>query len=150
MDLETKVNSDPRRILPSVDRLIRKVAAAAPDLPEWAIRRAARVAIDELREQFSRGESNFQGTDSDLAEVVRTVIESAGRLGAAHPRTVLNATGVVLHTNLGRAPLAEAAAEAVARSLEGYSNLELDLETGRRGSRMGSLEAKLLAAAPGH
>jgi len=58
---------------------------------------------------------------------------------------VLNATGVLLHTNLGRAPLARQATEAVGQALEGYSNLELDLDTGRRGSRMGSLEAKLLA-----
>jgi L-seryl-tRNA(Ser) seleniumtransferase len=67
----------------------------------------------------------------------------AERLGRAHPRPVVNATGVVLHTNLGRSPLSEGAAEAVHRVAAAYSNLELDLETGRRGSRLGALEVKL-------
>jgi L-seryl-tRNA(Ser) seleniumtransferase len=145
MDLDTKVNTDPRRNLPSVDRLIRKVATEAPELADWAIRRAARDAVLETREEISRGESDFEGNEGDLVALVLRVREAARRFGMPHPRTVLNASGVLLHTNLGRAPLAAAAAAAVARSLEGYSNLELDLETGRRGSRMGSLEAKLLA-----
>ena len=58
-------------------------------------------------------------------------------------RRVLNATGVIVHTNLGRAPLAEAAREAVARVAEGYANLELDLETGARGSRHAHVEPLL-------
>ena len=58
-------------------------------------------------------------------------------------RRVLNATGVIVHTNLGRAPLAAAAREAVARAAEGYANLELDLETGARGSRHAHVEALL-------
>src|SRR6185503_6992626 len=58
-------------------------------------------------------------------------------------RRVLNATGVVVHTNLGRAPLAAEARAAVARAAEGYANLELDLETGERGSRQAHVEALL-------
>ena len=58
-------------------------------------------------------------------------------------RRVLNATGVVVHTNLGRAPLAAAARAAVAAAAEGYSNLELDLATGERGSRHAHVEALL-------
>jgi L-seryl-tRNA(Ser) seleniumtransferase len=145
MDLDTKVNTDPRRNLPSVDRLIRRVATEAPELADWAIRRAARDAVLAIREEISRGESDFEGNEGDLVALVLRVRDAARLFGMPHPRTVLNASGVLLHTNLGRAPLAAAAAAAVARSLEGYSNLELDLETGRRGSRMGSLEAKLLA-----
>ncbi len=56
---------------------------------------------------------------------------------------MLNATGVIVHTNLGRAPLADAAREAVARAAEGYSNLEWDLERGERGSRHDHVEALL-------
>ena len=56
---------------------------------------------------------------------------------------MLNATGVVVHTNLGRAPLAPAAREAVARAAEGYANLELDLATGARGSRQTHVEGLL-------
>ena len=67
----------------------------------------------------------------------------AQRLVVLRPRRVVNATGVVLHTNLGRAPLGSAAAAAVADAAAGYSDLELDLETGRRGNRLGALCDKL-------
>ena len=63
--------------------------------------------------------------------------------GAPSLRRVLNATGVVVHTNLGRAPLAEAAQEALAAAARGYSNLELDLASGERGSRHSHVEALL-------
>lgn len=145
MGSQKKVNSDPRRSLPSVDRLTAKVRVDSPDLPEWAVIRTAREALETIRREISEGKSRFTGSSEDLVRLEREVSAAAGRLAAPHPRSVINATGVVLHTNLGRAPLAPAAAEAVARALDGYSNLELDLETGRRGSRMGSLEAKLLA-----
>ncbi len=145
MGSQRKVNSDPRRTLPSVDRLTATVRDSSPDLPEWAVLRAARDALDDLRKGISEGKSAYRGEAADRARLEGTVAAVAARLAAPHPRPVINATGVVLHTNLGRAPLAPAAAAAVARSLDGYSNLELDLETGQRGSRMGSLEAKLIA-----
>ncbi|MGB0619214.1 MAG: L-seryl-tRNA(Sec) selenium transferase [Myxococcota bacterium] len=145
MGSQKKVNSDPRRSLPSVDRLTAQLRVSSPDLPEWAVIRTAREALETIRREISEGKSRFTGSSKDLVRLEREVSAAAGRLAAPHPRPVINATGVVLHTNLGRAPLAPAAAEAVARALDGYSNLELDLETGRRGSRMGSLEAKLLA-----
>ena len=145
MDSEPKVNSDPRRSLPSVDRLTRQVRKQNTSLPEWAVAQAAREAIEALRDRISQGEF-VSGEEVPNADVLALqVAAAAGVLSAPHPRPVLNATGVLLHTNLGRAPLAEAAAEAVARSIDGYSNLELDLATGKRGSRMGGLESKLLA-----
>ena len=70
--------------------------------------------------------------DVDLAERARAWADSSAR---PRLRRVINATGVIVHTNLGRAPLAQAAREAVARAAEGYGNLELDLDTGARGSR---------------
>lgn len=145
MDLERKVNSDPRRRLPSVDHLIDKVRGFSPNLAEWAVLRAARDSIAWIRNEISEGKSDFTGSDADLARLEGRVAGEAARLAAPHPRPVINATGVLLHTNLGRAPLSPVAAQAVARAAGGYSNLELDLDTGRRGSRMGSLEAKLLA-----
>jgi len=144
MGSQEKINSDPRRMLPSVDRLIARVRDSSPDLPEWAVLRAAREALEAVRAEISEGKSRFRGEPTDLARLEGAVAGAAARLAAPHPRPVINATGVVLHTNLGRAPMAPASAAAVARALDGYSNLELDLETGRRGSRMGSLEAKLL------
>jgi L-seryl-tRNA(Ser) seleniumtransferase len=128
-----------------VDRAIRQVRGRRPDLPEWAVGAAARAHIASLREVFSRGEIESDDARLEPSAVVEAVETAARRLAAPHPRPVINATGVLLHTNLGRAPLAEAAARAVDRALDGYSSLELDLETGRRGSRMGQLEAKLVA-----
>jgi len=153
MDLERPVNSDPRRSLPSVDRLIQAVGALGGGLPGWAIRRAARETIQALRESravepaFEPGSGEAEPVEdaaAELADLARRAAAVATRLAAPHPRRVLNATGILLHTNLGRAPLAAHARAALARAAEGYSDLELDLETGRRGSRLGSLAAKLI------
>ena len=105
------------RALPSVDRLATAVARA-----ELADRRA----------ELLNGAEN----EPDL------VVRAQSRLRPSY-RRVLNATGVVVHTNLGRAPLAAAAREAVARAARGYANLELDLETGERGSRHDHVEGLL-------
>jgi L-seryl-tRNA(Ser) seleniumtransferase len=105
------------RALPSVDRLATSVARA-----ELADRRAEVLA----------GASD----DPDLVARARERLQPS-------PRRVLNATGVVVHTNLGRAPLAPTARAAVAAAAEGYSNLELDLATGERGSRHDHVEALL-------
>lgn len=152
MDLERAVNSDPRRNLPSVDRLIQEMGERSPGLPDWARRVAAREAVEEARERISRGASDPKnsrndGTDepTSMEELIRHATAVATRLARPHPRAVINATGILLHTNLGRAPLSEAAQTAVAEAARGYSNLELDLESGRRGSRLGALEAKLIA-----
>jgi L-seryl-tRNA(Ser) seleniumtransferase len=105
------------RALPSVDRLATAVAKA------------------ELAER--RGEL-LAGATSDVDLVARARERLRPSL-----RRVLNATGVVVHTNLGRAPLAAEARAAVARAAEGYSNLELDLASGERGSRQAHVEALL-------
>src|SRR5215207_11302927 len=105
------------RALPSVDRLATSVARA-----ELADRRAEVLA----------GATD----DPDLVSRARDRLRPS-------PRRVLNATGVVVHTNLGRAPLAPTARVAVAAAAEGYSNLELDLATGERGSRHDHVEALL-------
>ena len=145
MDSERKVNSDPRRRLPSVDRLIRDVRGMDSEIPEWAIARTSRELVAAARREMSLTDPSDPPGSMTREQLGVAVLAGARRLVAPHPRRVLNATGVLLHTNLGRAPLASQAAEAIGQALEGYSNLELDLETGRRGSRMGSLEAKLLA-----
>src|SRR4051812_34502706 len=107
------------RALPSVDRLATAVARA-----ELAARREAILAG-----------ADAPGED-ELVDGARARLQPS-------LRRVLNATGVVVHTNLGRAPLAAAAREAVARVAAGYSNLELDLADGRRGSRHTHVEALL-------
>jgi L-seryl-tRNA(Ser) seleniumtransferase len=114
---------DRLRALPSVDRLATAVARA-----ELAERRADLLA----------GARPDASGDAEAALV-------AGARDRLRPslRRVLNATGVVVHTNLGRAPLAAEARAAVARAAEGYANLEFDLDAGERGSRQAHVEALL-------
>ena len=85
--------------------------------------------IDERRAELLAGGN---GGEVDLVARAQERARAAQRPSL---RRVLNATGVIVHTNLGRAPLAAAAREAVARAAEGYSNLEWDLDGGARGSR---------------
>ena len=116
------------RDLPSVDELARGV-----DDP-LAVE-AARTVIDRAREEI-RG-----GVDpGDLAERLQRELRAARTPSL---RRVLNATGVIVHTNLGRAPLAEEALAQVVESARGYSNLELDLSSGTRGSRQDHVAALL-------
>jgi L-seryl-tRNA(Ser) seleniumtransferase len=137
VDSQSSVNPDPRRALPSVARLQTAVSADRPDLPEWAVTEAARQVVAAARERLEAG-------DSPGDDFPASVVALAGQLCRRHPRPVVNATGVVLHTNLGRSPLPEGAADAVREVAAGYSDLELDLESGRRGSRLGALEPKLV------
>jgi len=113
------------RDLPSVDRLLRDERLA--DLDSAAVKDAARVALVAARDEIRAGHD-----PGDLVERVRAEV---GRLRAPRLRRVLNATGVIVHTNLGRAPLSDAALERVREAASGYSNLEYDLATGSRGSR---------------
>jgi L-seryl-tRNA(Ser) seleniumtransferase len=97
---------------------------------------AARRAIDERREQVRAG----QGQGGDLLERAQELL---AELEAPSLRRVVNATGVIVHTNLGRAPLSDGAREAVARAAHGYSNLEFDLDSGQRGARSAHVESRL-------
>ena len=132
---ESEVVRDRLRALPSVERL----ASSLDGVPRAAAIAAAREELDELRERIRTGEPVEPDPD-----VVRAIVAERARLLAAGTlRPVINATGVILHTNLGRAPLAPAAADAAARIGARYSNLELDLEGGERGSRQAHVEPML-------
>ncbi len=120
--------SDPRfSQLPAVHALADQASAHANGTPRWAIVEAARRTVDATRESIRRGDS----AAIDPAAVARL----AADLARPNLRRVINATGVVLHTNLGRAPLAPAARAAIDEVARGYSNLEYDLARGERGSR---------------
>ena len=94
---------------------------------------ASRIAVvDAVRESIAAARSRRAGPPESWAADVRERLSDRARPSL---RPVLNATGVVLHTNLGRAPLAPEAIAAMARVADGYSNLEFDLDTGTRGSR---------------
>ena len=118
--------SMPLRDLPSVDALVRSLPAVG--LPRSLVIECARAAIAQAREEIN------QGTDADPQAIARRMVE---HLHAQRPRSVINATGVLLHTNLGRAPLAQEAAEAAQEAATSYGNVEFDLITGNRGGRGG-------------
>jgi len=122
--------SDPRRALPSVHVLLEQegVRALAERVPRAVVADAVRAAVAAARAEPARAPA----TDADWVTDIST------RLAAFERPTlqpVLNATGVVLHTNLGRAPLALAAIEAIADVARGFASLEYDLAAGARGSR---------------
>jgi L-seryl-tRNA(Ser) seleniumtransferase len=122
--------------LPAVHEL-----AAGLQAPHALAVTAARRAIDEARDALRAGNE----APLDLTARARELLNALQRPSL---RQVLNATGVIIHTNLGRAPLAEAAQTAVALTAAGYSNLELDLDSGARGSRQAHVE-RLLAELTG-
>ena len=117
------------RDLPSVDELLRDERLAAE--PHELAVAAARIVLDRARDEIQAGTTPGPLVDGVLAELA----------GARAPslRRVLNATGVLVHTNMGRAPLSEAALERVMEVGRGYSNLEYDLARGERGSRQDHL-----------
>ncbi len=113
------------------DEAIRARARALPSVDRLAVA-VARAELEARRAEVLAGATD----DVDL------VARARARL-APSLRRVINATGVIVHTNLGRAPLALEAQAAVARAAAGFSNLELDLSTGRRGSRHSHVESLL-------
>ncbi len=119
------------RSLPAVHEL-----AARLEAPHALAVAAARLAIEECRTARLAGQPGCGNLVARAREML---------VGLERPslRRVINATGVILHTNLGRAPLAASAREAVARAADGYSNLELDLASGERGSRHAHVEGLL-------
>jgi L-seryl-tRNA(Ser) seleniumtransferase len=111
--------------LPSVDELARHERLAGEPAP-LAVE-AARAALARAREDIKAGH--------DPGDLVERAVEELASARAPSLRRALNATGVIVHTNLGRAPLAEAALERALEVGRGYSNLEYDLRAGGRGSR---------------
>jgi L-seryl-tRNA(Ser) seleniumtransferase len=140
MDPNQKVKQDARRSLPAVDRLVRALAQQRPDLAGWALPEAVRRVLEAERQRLA-GEP--EGAAAGERELARRAAAAAAALTRVHPARVVNATGVVLHTNLGRAPLAAGAAAAVAEAAAHYSDLEFDLASGRRGDRGEAVAAKL-------
>ena len=121
------------RDLPSVHELLRDERLASR--PRELAVATARSVLDDARDEIRRG--------GDPGPIVDAVLRELDRAQRPSLRRVLNATGVLVHTNLGRAPIADAALARVAEVGGGYSNLEFDLERGERGSRQGHLAALL-------
>ena len=134
---------NPLRSLPQVQRLLEMPSATSlcAEFGRAAVTQALRDTLQELREQIGAGA--LVGAPDASAVVAHSALKLAARHRRGLRRTI-NATGILLHTNLGRAPLAAEAIAAVAEVAAGYCNLEFDLATGQRGSRTQALEALLI------
>ncbi len=128
------------RNLPSVDSVLQSSSAQvwAGSFGRPLTLEAIRFCLENIRQDFSK-----TGALPDRAEIDDSIIRTLRSWTAPTLLPVINASGVVLHTNLGRAPLSTAALQAVQSVGLGYSNLEFDLENGRRGSRLDHAETLL-------
>ncbi|HEX8926458.1 MAG TPA: L-seryl-tRNA(Sec) selenium transferase [Terriglobales bacterium] len=135
--MKTTSKSELFRRLPSVDELLRE-SAIAPLLASHgraSVLEAARNALDELRARIGSGDVDEQELDAAITKLPRVLEQRIAAATEFSLLPVINATGVIIHTNLGRAPLARAAVERIAEVATSYSNLEFDLEKGERGKR---------------
>ena len=128
------------RFLPSVNKLLETQTAAGLSLAY-----GRPLTLDALRTALEQVRSSFQGSgqvpsDEELLQQAEKLLEE---WLAPTLQPVINATGVIIHTNLGRAPLSQAAIQAMQEVAPGYSSLEYDLEHGRRGSRLVHAESLL-------
>ena len=118
------------RQIPSVDAVAREISRLDAEIPRVITIRAARAELELLRVAVAHGAPTL--SERSLAEAglerARLVLHDA-------PRPVVNATGVIIHTNLGRAPLSDLAVDAVAKAAVGYSDLEYDVDLGARRPR---------------
>ena len=128
------------RNLPSVERVLSssRIRTLAMEYTRDWVTNLVREQLEE-----ARGTIRMGGKAPGVEEIASSVSQRIELLGRAYPRLVINATGVIIHTNLGRAPLSTEAMEAMKQAAEGYSNLELDLLDGRRGSRRVHIEPLL-------
>jgi L-seryl-tRNA(Ser) seleniumtransferase len=129
---ETPEETSPLRQLPRVDDLLVHPRMTAIPAPHALALKAAREAVAETRSRLLAGESSV---DASADAVALRAAELLERAAARSLRRAVNATGVLLHTNLGRAPLSDAAQQALAEVAGGFSNLQADLGSGRRSER---------------
>ena len=133
------------RSLPKVDEVLRQPALAALELPQSVVTDLVREHIDCLRRRVLESELQVLPSMEALCEDICRAAKVAAKPSL---RPVINATGITLHTNLGRACLSEKAVQAAAAAARRYSTLEYDLESGQRGSRYSHVE-KLLCRITG-
>lgn len=131
--------------LPGVDRLL-DCARQSPNLrqtPHVVLRNAARTVLEALRHQLLHDNAALAAVDVDETAVLRRMESLVAAAMQPNLRKTINATGIVIHTNLGRSLLCREAIENLAAIAGSYSNLEFDLALGRRGSRYSAVEGLL-------
>jgi len=128
------------RKLPGVDQILNHplLQGLSTSFPREFIVNMVRRQLEEIRQSIASGKEC-----PEVAEIAASVVARAGNFHTGNLKHVVNATGVVLHTNLGRSPLSKEAIEAMQTAAGGYSNLEFDIETGGRGSRQAHIESLL-------
>jgi L-seryl-tRNA(Ser) seleniumtransferase len=136
------------RKLPQVGELLNRpeFVALQPHYTRRLIAESVRSVLDGLRRDVRAGRHTELSLDTELEELATRVEQSLRSATRTSLRRVINATGVILQTNLGRAPLSEAAIHHIAEVARGYCNLELDLETGKRSYRDQHVEQLILNA----
>ena len=138
------MDDDPRRGIPATDRLLELLSAEFGGLEKLSsfARAELKTAITRAQDQARRGKI----APAQVADAALAFYESAEK-GGGGMHAVLNATGVLVHTNLGRAPMSRAAVAAIDEAA-GYVDVELDLETGQRSRRGEVARRALLTACP--
>lgn len=132
-----KEKTDLFRRLPSVDEILKSLQSdeRTRDFGHACVTEAARSELDRLRASIADGSVDAGRFEAIIATLPARVADRAGGLVSGSLRPVINASGVVIHTNLGRVPLSPAAIRRIDDCAGGYSNLEMDLERGERGCR---------------
>ncbi|HOW69924.1 MAG TPA: L-seryl-tRNA(Sec) selenium transferase [Phycisphaerae bacterium] len=128
---------DTLRFLPSVDALLQETELqdCLARLPRQIVVQAVRAAVSEARQRLLAGTQCGTTPDAVRGSVIARVLEITRTAAGPHYRRAINATGIILHTGLGRAVLAKAALDQVRRELQGYSVLQIDTESGQRSRR---------------
>jgi L-seryl-tRNA(Ser) seleniumtransferase len=133
------------RYLPAVDELLRQkaISDAVETYPRTLVLRAIRNVLDRNRQAILKGEVALEPEEFDQANLVNEIFEELEHLASFTLRRVVNGTGIIIHTNLGRSLLCQDALDRLQLIGSGYSNLEYDLAAGKRGSRYVHAEAIL-------
>lgn len=133
------------RMIPAVDRLLEhpEIKEISEDYPRGLILRAVNEILNETRKGIEKGDLTKESRAVDTACIVSNIKKRLDSLSRSSLRNVINATGVIIHTNLGRSLLADRVIEKFKAISGGYSNLEYDLEKGKRGSRYKHVEGIL-------
>jgi L-seryl-tRNA(Ser) seleniumtransferase len=135
--MSAKIQSELYRELPSVDEQLRssEMQSRIAELGASAVTDAARTVLERLRKDIAEGRLDAPALQLELKRLGETIDLELKESFSFSLRPVINATGVILHTNLGRAPLSAEALAHIQEIAAGYSNLEFDLTTGERGKR---------------
>jgi L-seryl-tRNA(Ser) seleniumtransferase len=133
------------RMIPAVDRLLENsgIRDISDNYPRNLVLRAINEILSETRKGIEKGEITGDSRAIDMEFIIASIRERLEFLSRPSLRNVINATGVVIHTNLGRSLLAKGVIEKFEAISGGYSNLEYDLEKGKRGSRYTHVEGIL-------